>query len=694
MAVTRLSARNVVSVPEIPASAAETAVIGFIIVVALYFGQAVFVPLALAVILSFILAPPVRVLRRWGLPRPASVVLVVVLAFALIFSVGALITQQVGDLAEEMPGYQITLKEKVKALKLVAAGSGGAFERASDTLKDLQEELDKPAGPATQPAQVTVAPLNNSAIGGANGRPIPVEVHTPAPTAFDQLQGIIGVVIAPLATAGAVILFVLFLLLQREDVRDRAIRLLGSHDLEKSTAAMDDAGDRLSRYFLTQTGINAVYGLCIGSALWVIGVPSPVLWGVVAMLMRFVPFIGAFIAAALPLVLAAAVDSGWTMFLWTLGLYVVAELVMGNIIEPVIQGQRTGLSPLAVILSAAFWTLLWGPIGLLLAIPLTVVLVVLGHHVERLGFLNVLLGDTPPLSPPERFYQRMLAGDPAEPVEQAEKFIKERPLYDYYDDVVIEGLRLAQADADRGTLELERLPQILETAEIVVDALSEHGIAPKKSKRAAAAEEAEAAAKADELITSAAAAEEEIEAVVGANFDSELIPSAWRTENAVLVVANRTALDEAAALLLAQLLGKCGISAKVLGPGEAKLGSLRRDYINGIQLICLSALDASERSAHARFLIRRLSRSAPEAILLGGFWKLDTSDGRGKGLVDNADVDKIVHTLKDALAFCLQAAMASEAPDAEREGKTSANDEAAAALTRATASMAVEHPPA
>ena len=305
-------------------------------------------------------------------------------------------------------------------------------------------------------------------------------MHEPNPTPLDQLQSIIGVVLAPLATAGLTILFVLFLLLQREDVRDRAIRLLGSHDLERSTTAMDDAGDRLSRYFLALTGINAAYGIVIGAALWALGVPSPALWGVLAMLMRFVPFIGSFIAAAFPLLLAAAVDSGWTMFLATLALFVVGEIIMGNVIEPVIQGQRTGLSPLAIVLSAAFWTLLWGPIGLLLAIPLTVVLVVLGRHVERLEFLHVLLGDTPPLSPAERFYQRMLAGDPAEPVEQAERIIKEHTLVDYYDDVVVEGLRLAQVDANRGTLEPERLPDIRETAEVVIDALSDHGLLPRK----------------------------------------------------------------------------------------------------------------------------------------------------------------------------------------------------------------------
>ncbi len=443
-------------------SAAETAILAFLIVVTLYFGQAVLVPLALAVILSFILAPAVRLLRKTGLPKTPAVLLVVVFAFAIIFSIGALITQQVGNLIEEIPRYQLVLKDKVKMLKDAAAFSGGAIDRASDTLKDLQKELQKPE-PPSQP--MTVSPLQNGGLKPLD-RPIPVEVHPPAPGPLDQLQTLIGVALVPLAKAGIVIIFVLFLLLWREDVRDRAIRLLGAHDLEKSTAAMNDAGDRLSRYFLGLTAINAAYGCFIGVALSFIGVPNPILWGVLAMLMRFVPFIGSFVAAIFPLLVAAAVDSGWTMFLATLGLFVVSEAIMGQVIEPVVQGNRTGLSPLAIILSTAFWTLLWGPIGLLLAVPLTVVLVVLGRHVERLEFLHVMLGDTPPLTPAERFYQRMLAGDPAEAIEQAEKFINEHPLVDYYDEVMIEGLRLAQSDVDRGTLEPERLAEIHDTSEV------------------------------------------------------------------------------------------------------------------------------------------------------------------------------------------------------------------------------------
>ena len=397
----------------------------------------------------------------------------------------------------------------------------------------------------------------------------------------------------------------LFLLLQREDVRDRAIRLMGSHDLEKSTTAMDDAGDRLSKYFLGMTAINAGFGIIIGVGLWIIGVPSPVLWGVLAMLMRFVPFIGSFIAAACPLMLAAAVDPGWSMFLWTLALYAISEPIMGSVIEPLVQSHRTGLSPLAIVLAAAFWTLLWGPIGLLLAIPLTVVLVVLGRHVERLEFLNVVLGDTPPLSPPERFYQRMLAGDPAEAVEQAEKYIKECPLIDYYDEVVIEGLRLAQADADRGTLDPSRLADIRDTADIVIDSLADQDVVPTRKAGRRSPTKSPRAAKAP---TAEELEEEEDNREI--DEPTQITLSAdWKAPNALLCVASRTALDETAALALSRLLEKFGIGATVVDPQTLKHGNLSGDNLEGVRLVCVSALDVRERSAHARFLVRRLKRS-------------------------------------------------------------------------------------
>ncbi len=640
----------------LPVSPAEMAIVIGAIVLALYFGKAVLMPLALAVILSFVLAPPVRVLRRVGLPNAPAVFLVVALAFAVIFAVGALITQQVGSLAEQLPTFQVTLKEKVKALKQFASG-GGAIERASDTLKDLQQELERPEEAQPPPAPI-LRPQGRSQL------PIPVEVREPEPTSFDQLQTIIGVILTPLATAGITILFTLFLLLQRVDVRDRAIRLLGSEDLERSTTAMDDAGHRLGSYFLALTLINTAYGIFIALALWLIGVPTPVLWGVLAMLMRFVPFIGSFVAAAFPLLLAAAVDPGWTMFLATLALFVVSEPIMGNLIEPIIQGQRTGMSPLAIVLSAAFWTLLWGPIGLVLAIPLTVVLVVLGRHVERLAFLHVLLGDTPPLAPHERFYQRMLAGDPAEAIQQADEILKEKPLVEFYDDVVIEGLRLAQADSDRGKLEIKRLTEIHEAADVVIDTLSDYELRSVKSvKHAAKAALAELTDNDEAPKPDGDAATSHLPIPA----DPDAIPEAWKRENAVVCVASRTALDQTAACVLAQLLDKFGFATTVLSSDQAKHGALRAIDLENARLICISDLDVRDRSAHARFLARRLRRVAPNAKLIGSFWKLDLDDPRDEAVLESIPVDASARTLREALQYCLETALGADAtaPDGD-----------------------------
>lgn len=622
-----------------PASGVEIAILGFLMIAALYLGQVVLVPLALAVILSFVLAPPVRLLRRLGIANAPAVFVVVGLAFTAIFGVGALITQQVGSLAAELPRYQLILKDKVKMIKSAAEGSGGAIERASETLKDLQNELEKPdrnSGTIELPSDAA-----------SSNRPIPVEVHAPQPTSLDQLQSIIGVILAPLATAGLVVLFVIFLLLQREDVRDRAIRLLGSNDFEKSTTAMDDAGHRLSQYFLTLTVINTAYGVVIGCVLWAIGIPSPILWGALAMLMRFVPFIGSFVAAAFPVLLAAAVDQGWSMVLMTLALYVVGEIIMGNIIEPVVQGQRTGLSPLAIVLSAAFWTLLWGPIGLLLAIPLTVVLVVLGRHVDSLEFLHVLLGDTPPLSPEERFYQRMLAGDPAEAVEQAEKIIKTSSLIDYYDDVAVPALQLGQADVDRGTLETSRLEEIRDTAEVVIDTLSDHNLQPPETDKPRAGEKDD---------------DEEGEEAPPPLVIPDELPDAWHHPNAVLCIASRTALDETAAMMLTQLLEKCGFGARTVSAEHVRHGALKEQDLEGVRVICISSLDAHERSAHARFLVRRLKRYAPDARLVGCFWTLDPEGDQDKTIAETIAVDTHAGSLREAVADCLETAMSAGGP--------------------------------
>src|SRR5580692_20986 len=421
----------------------------------LYFGREIIIPIALAILLSFVLAPLVGLLQRIRVPRGLAVVSVVILAFALIFAMGSLLASQLTQLAGDLPRYQSTISEKIQSFRDTTAGRG-TLERASGMLKDLSKELDRPKDAA--PALGSGAIVNPKATVPLT--PVPVEVRQPDPGALESLQSLISPLVHPLATTGIIIIFVIFILLQREDLRDRLIRLAGSYDLQRTTAALDDAARRLSRLFLTQLLLNGAFGVVIGVGLWLIGTPSAILWGILAAVLRFVPYIGTVIAAAFPLALAVAVDPGWSMLLWTLALFLTVEPVVGHIIEPMVYGHSTGLSPVAVVAAATFWTALWGPIGLVLATPLTVCLVVLGRHVERLEFLDVIFGDRPALSPPEMFYQRMLAGDPTEAAGKAEEFLKEKSLSSYFDEVALKGLQLAQVDAKRGTLDQARMNKI------------------------------------------------------------------------------------------------------------------------------------------------------------------------------------------------------------------------------------------
>jgi predicted PurR-regulated permease PerM len=319
------------------------AVIAAIIVGALYVGREVFIPIALAILLSFALAPLVRLLQRIRLPRAAAVLVVVLFAFAGIFAIGGLIASELTQLAGDLPRYEFTMQEKIRSLRGTAAATG-TLQRAGEVLKDLQTELNKP--------QPNSPPQTQSP--GQDGKPIPVEVRQPPPTALESLAALISPLLRPLTTTGIVAIFVIFILLQREDLRNRFIKLAGSHDLQKTTAALDDGGRRLSRLFLFQLGINALFGLVIGLGLWIIGIPNPVLWGILGGVLRFVPYVGAVISAVFPLVLAAAVDPGWAKLLWTAGLFLVVEPLVGQVIEPLVYGHSTGLSPVAVVASQPF----------------------------------------------------------------------------------------------------------------------------------------------------------------------------------------------------------------------------------------------------------------------------------------------------------------------------------------------------
>jgi len=447
-------------------SAVATAILAAIIVMVLYFGREIIIPIALAILLSFVLAPLVGLLQRVRIPRGLAVVSVVIIAFALIFAMGSLLATQLTQLAGDLPRYQSTISEKIQSFRDTTAGRG-TLERASGMLKDLSKELDKPKEAATALGAGTSPKATPP-------KPVPVEVLQPDPGALQSLQSLISPLLHPLATTGIIVIFVIFILLQREDLRNRLIRLAGSHDLQRTTAALDDAASRLSRLFLIQLLVNGSFGVVIGVGLWLIGVPSAILWGILAGVLRFVPYIGAFIAAAFPLALAVAVDPTWSMLLWTVALFVVVEPVVGHVIEPMVYGHSTGLSPVAVVASATFWTALWGPIGLVLATPMTLGLVVLGRHVERLNFLDVMFGDQPSLTPAELTYQRLLARDPVEAAEQAHTFLRDKPLLSYYEAIFVPTLQLAHADVAAGRLDGERLELVRDAASDLIDDLADH----------------------------------------------------------------------------------------------------------------------------------------------------------------------------------------------------------------------------
>lgn len=409
-------------------------------IAALYFGRDVLIPFALAVLISFAMAPVVRQVRKLGVPRTPAVLGVVACLSLAIASFLVVVAGQTIDLAGNLPRYQTNLVAKIQSVKEATPG-GGVIDRLSGMVVRLTEE-------ATERA--TVAPMDT---GGEQSEPVRVQMLPPPLSPFDLAWDVGGPLIEPFAIAGIVLVFSVFMLLEREDLRNRLIWLLGPQDLTRATAAMDDAAHRLSRFLLAQTVLNLGYGAAFGLGLWVIGVPNPILWGLLAAVLRFIPLVGGLAAAIVPTILAFAIDPGWLMPIETIALFLVLDLVIVNAVEPVLYGSSTGLSPFAVLFATIFWLVLWGIPGLLLATPLTVCLAVLGRHVPQFGFLDVMLGSTPALAPEARFYQRVLAGDPLEASELAERQMHEQSRQALFETMILPAVHMAQADRRRGALD-------------------------------------------------------------------------------------------------------------------------------------------------------------------------------------------------------------------------------------------------
>jgi predicted PurR-regulated permease PerM len=630
-------------------SAVASAILAALFIAALYFGRDIFVPIALAILLSFVLAPLVGLLQRARIPRGFAVVSVVILAFMIIFGLGTLIANQLSQLAGDLPVYQSTMREKIKSVR-GATASSGTLERAADMLQDLSRELDKPKEDKSVRGP-------NERLGGqisaGSVAPVPVEVRQPDPGALENLRSLIAPLLNPLATTGIIIIFVIFILIQREDLRNRLIRLAGSRDLQRTTAALDDAATRLSRLFLAQLTINATFGVIIGVGLSFIGVPSAILWGILAAVLRFVPYIGSAISAAFPLALAAAVDPGWSMLAWTFALFLGVGPVVSQVVEPLVYGQSTGLSPVAIVVSATFWTALWGPIGLVLATPLTVCLVVLGRHVERLEFLDVIFGDRPALSPSEMFYQRMLAGDPTEAAGKAEEFLKEKSLSSYFDEVALRGLQLAEVDAKRGTLDQARMSKIRDAVtEFASDLSTQDDAIPEMSSPTMDAE-------------AAAAVETIPDTPISSNLpvvQKAKLPLHWQGAFPVLCVAGRTPLDEAAAVLFSQLSNAHGLAARVESAEALSTTKIARLDAAGIAIICLSYLDVGS-PAHMRYSVRRLRRKFPRATIMLGCWAESIDKESLEELRDTAKADAAAGSLSEAMMICRTTAGVDEADE-------------------------------
>jgi len=612
--------------PVLPAASLDfasglTLQIGVVVVAALYLAREVLIPITLAILLSFLLTPVVELLRRWHLVRVPAVLVAMMLALTVIVGVGGVIGSQVAQLATNIPQYGVTIERKIDTIRDYTIGS---INRLAASLGHRSTPLNTSQIP----------PKNQTPAGRSPGGPL-AEPQTGVPTATSPLElaeRYLFPALSPLATMGIVFVVAIFILLQREDLRDRLIRLFGASDLHRTTAALDDAARRLSTYFLTQLGVNAGFGLVIGAGLYFIGVPNPVLWGMLSALLRFVPYVGTYISAALPIALAAAVDPGWSMAIWTTALFVGVDLLVSQAVEPMLYGQATGLSPLAVVVAAIFWTWLWGAIGLILSTPLTLCLVVLGRHAERLKFLDILLGDRPALTPVESFYQRILAGDPDEAQDHAELLLKDRSLSSYYEDVALEGLRLAANDAQRGVLRGEQLERVRNTTTDLISELAVHDVCET--------------------------ALEEPDVVAAAQSDLGEIhefPQQFR-ETQILCLAGRGPFDEVASAMLAQLLEKHGLAARVLPYEAASREGIRSLNVSGATMVCVTYLEISGAPSHLRYLVQRLRRRLPGTPISVGLWGFGEEvlqEPRGRAIIG---ADYYSMSLREAVNCSLQAA--------------------------------------
>lgn len=532
-----------------------------LVVGVLYWAQVLLIPIAIAILLTFLLAPAVTWLERF-VGRAVAILVVVLLAFSGFAAGGWAAARELSELAESLPSYRANIREKVADVR--SAGRGGSVEKVQQTIEDIQKDIEDPAVAKAPPEPVVVASQQVSTLWG--------------------FPAWAGPLIEPLSTAGLVLVMVIFMLKERQDLRDRLIGVVGATHVTATTRAFDEAGTRVSRYLLMQTLINLTYGLAVAAGLWWIGVPHAVLWGSLGAALRFIPYVGPLIAAGAPILISLAALPGWERPLYVVGLFVALELFTNMVLETLLYAGAAGVSQVALLVAIAFWTWLWGPVGLLLATPLTVCLVVIGKHVPGLAFVATLLADAPALERGVRYYQRILARDESEAAEIMEAYAVEHPPHTLFDGLMLPALNAAERDRINGQLSPEEEAAIVElTRELLEDASILMGKARVK-------DQAEMTATMQEAVR---------------------LP--------VLAYAVGGDNDALALRMLEQLLSDTPITLAIASSrllASELVAEVRRV---GVAVICLADLPPSP-SSKTRYLVRRLRMAVPELKIVVGRW--------------------------------------------------------------------------
>ncbi len=557
------------------------------VITVLHFGQDVLIPVALAVMLAFLLTPLVSRLERWGLNRPIAVTVATLVAFALLAVLVYMVVAQFLQLVQDLPSYRDNLLAKIRTFD--GGTQSGALERGVETVDELSKELQKSAPGKPEASGVTK-----------------VQIVEPPPNVAQVLRSLFGPLIGPLSTAAVVIVFVIFMLLQREDLRDRLVRLLGARQMHTTVTALDDAAQRVSRYLLMQTLINSIQGALVAGGLYGLGVPNAVLWGALTIALRFIPYLGPMLAAAGPVALAMAFFPGWTQPLMVVGLILTLELITNNVLEPKLYGSSVGVSSFALIVAAVFWTWLWGTAGLFLATPLTVCLAVMGKYIPQLEFVSVILGDQPVLELPERVYQRLLANDVEEAQDMIDEAVKNSSLLEVIDQIVIPALRFVEQDHERGAIDAAKRATLIEQLAELIDHL------PASLDPAFGAEAA--------LLPPSKVVPEPDAADIYHGGGESSVPAREATlPMNVLCLPAADRADQLAAELLAGVLNPADfqvqVSPSVTLKGEM-LANVQRDQPD---VIFISAMPPSAL-LHARYLCRKLRTEFADLPIVVGLW--------------------------------------------------------------------------